>query len=1083
LPGFSRKALAMAEDGENDTTVRVTARRRSSWRRRYVYPLLLILGLAFLAFWVQRKDIADNVIGGYLRSHHVRATYHIDRIGGARQVLSHIVVGDPNKPDLTIERAEVVIRYRLGLPAISRIVLVRPRLYGTYLGGKLSFGEVDRLLYTGKKQPFELPDYSLELKDGRALIETDYGPVGLKAEGKGYLRDGFAGTVAATAPKLALAGCDLAGVTAYGKLTVESRRPAFAGPLRLRSLDCGAGAAQLMNANLGAELRLDRDLAGGQARLSGGTRAARLAEAVASALRLKGSVTYRNGELTAGYDLAVDELAHPQAQLAGFTAGGTVRAGRGFAWLRVESDFSGTGFHPGEGLDRALEQAADSAGDTLLGAVLRKFRGALLREANGSKFSGQASLRRTGKITSLIVPQANLVGGSGASVLSLSRFQYGGGGGGLPRLSGNFATGGRDLPRIEGRITQSGGEGFTAKLAMANYSAEGGSVALPSLAIVSRGDRLGFAGQAILSGDLPGGHAEGLLLPVSGNWSRATGLALWRECTRVAFDSLRFANLTLERHGLTVCPAKGRPIVRYDGGGLKIAAGVPSLDLVGHLGTTPIAIRSGAIGFAYPGTLAARQLLVTLGPRQTATTFAISDLTAQVGKTISGRFGGTDVKLFSVPLDILDAQGRWDYANGRFAITDGAFRLVDRQAEARFAPLVARGATLALKDNLITAQALLREPKTDAAVTRVELRHDLATGRGHADLAVEGLTFGPGLQPETLTPLALGVVANVKGTVTGTGHIAWDEKGVTSSGRFSSDALDFAAAFGPVKGASGTVEFTDLLGLTTAPNQVLKVASVNPGIEVTDGEIAFTLTNGQVLTVNRGTWPFMGGTLTMRPVTLNLGTSEQRAYVLEIRGLEAAQFVERMQLENLSATGTFDGEIPLIFDVEGNGRLQGGHLTSRGGGNISYVGALTYKDLSPMANMAFDALRSLDYQKMDITVDGPLTGEIITHVRFDGVSQGAGAKKNFITRRIGKLPFRFVVSITAPFYQLITNIRAMYDPTMVQDPRALASRGLLLDQNGNVVTDRSQIPAPPAPPPAKTPDEANIQRRESETTP
>ena len=136
-----------------------------------------------------------------------------------------------------------------------------------------------------------------------------------------------------------------------------------------------------------------------------------------------------------------------------------------------------------------------------------------------------------------------------------------------------------------------------------------------------------------------------------------------------------------------------------------------------------------------------------------------------------------------------------------------------------------------------------------------------------------------------------------------------------------------------------------------------------------------------------------------------------------------------------------------------------------------------------MANMAFDALRSLDYRKMDITVDGPLTGEIITHVRFDGVSQGAGAKKNFITRRIGKLPFRFVVSITAPFYQVITNIKSMYDPTMIQDPRELASRGLLVDQNGNVVSDPTKIPAPPTPPPAKTPDEANIQRRESETTP
>jgi hypothetical protein len=119
-----------------------------------------------------------------------------------------------------------------------------------------------------------------------------------------------------------------------------------------------------------------------------------------------------------------------------------------------------------------------------------------------------------------------------------------------------------------------------------------------------------------------------------------------------------------------------------------------------------------------------------------------------------------------------------------------------------------------------------------------------------------------------------------------------------------------------------------------------------------------------------------------------------------------------------------------------------------------------------MANMAFDALRSLDYRGMTVDMNGPLTGEIVTRVRFDGVSQGKGATKNFITRRIGKLPFRFVITITAQFYQLITNIRSMYDPTMVQDPRDLASRGLLVDQNGNVVTDATRVPAPPTPPPS-----------------
>src|SRR5690606_9608272 len=127
----------------------------------------------------------------------------------------------------------------------------------------------------------------------------------------------------------------------------------------------------------------------------------------------------------------------------------------------------------------------------------------------------------------------------------------------------------------------------------------------------------------------------------------------------------------------------------------------------------------------------------------------------------------------------------WRYAEGRLALSDGSFTLADRSPQARFNPLVARGAALALEDNRITAEALLREPQSDRAVTEVELMHDLGSGAGHADLVVGGLLFDAGLQPaasgcaqlasgETVTQplglscLAFGVVSSVRGTITGT---------------------------------------------------------------------------------------------------------------------------------------------------------------------------------------------------------------------------------------------------------------------------------------------------------------------------
>ena len=343
-----------------------------------------------------------------------------------------------------------------------------------------------------------------------------------------------------------------------------------------------------------------------------------------------------------------------------------------------------------------------------------------------------------------------------------------------------------------------------------------------------------------------------------------------------------------------------------------------------------------------------------------------------------------------------------------------------------------------------------------------------------------GLRFDRQLQPDDLSPLALGVIANADGLIAGTGRVGWDEAGVTSSGVLETEEFDFAAAFGPVRGASGRIVFTDLLSLTTAPDQRLSIGSVNPGVEVTDGTLDFALRDWTLLSVEGGRWPFMGGELILREIDLNFGISEQRRYVFEIVGLDAGVFVEQMDIGNLAATGIFDGTVPIVFDASGNGRIDEGELVSRApGGNISYVGELTYEDLSPMADFAFDALRSLDYSRMRLVMEGPLTGEIVTRVRFDGISQGEGTASNFITRRLARLPLRFRINIRAQFYQLINSMKSLYDPAAVRDPREL---GLLSDDGSRLI--RREITGEEAGPEDDPDDpfaaEVTIQEQESE---
>ncbi len=1033
-------------------------------RRRWPMVLGLMIVAAALALgyaWHVRNDLARDVISGRLDKLGLPASYTVESIGTDRQVLSHIVIGDPARPDLTIESAVIAISPRWGAPALGRITLVRPRLFGRYHAGKLSFGSLDRVIFTGSGQPLRLPDLDLAIADGRALMETDTGPIGIKLEGSGGLRGGFSGVVAAVAPRFDADGCRAESASLFGRITVASERPHFSGPLRLAGLTC-QGAA-LRQAAVQLDAVIDSTFDGGEGRLSLKTGAA-----VSGSLRtgsVQGNLAFaaRAGAVTASYDLKARAIQTGQVSIESLGAEGVLRSHENFARYETEGSSQGIGIGIDSGLDRTLAHWQASAANSLAVPLIVQARSAIRRESPGSVLTARYILRRTGNVTSLIVPQGSLTGGSGAVLLGLSRFEMTATGQAGTQFAGNFTTGGAGLPQIAGRAERRTGRDLAMHMSMAQYRAGSASLEVPEMvAVLARSGAVGFAGSARLSGEMPAGRASNLALPVEGSWSPGGGLAVWRKCTALRFDSLTLANLTIQRHDVTVCPQNGGAILRSDARGTRLAAGMASLDLAGRLGSTTIRIASGPVGFAVPGAISARRLDIALGSAANASRFRIGALKGRATSSgsdggFAGQFDGTDVFLNSVPLDILGAGGAWRYVGGHLEIGAAAFRLEDRQGDDRFQPLVARDAGLRLANDAIVAHAALREPRSDRVVSNVTITHNITSGTGHAELAVDGIRFDRSLQPDTLTRRALGVIANARGTVRGHGEITWTAQKVASSGVFSTDSLDFAAAFGPVKGVSGSSVFTDLLGLVTAPDQRLKIASINPGIEAGNGELSFELKPDSVLQINGAHWPFLDGRLSLEPTRMVLGAAETRRYVLGIEGLDAARFLQRMELGNISASGSFDGKLPLVFDENG-GRIEGGLLISRPpGGNVSYVGTLTYKDMGAMANFAFDALKSLDYKQMRIAMDGALEGEIVTRVRFTGVKQGAGARRNFITRRLGNLPIQFNINLRAPFHQLITSFKSIYDPGYVPDPRTLG----LIGADGQPVKRQPPVIQPP----------------------
>ena len=81
----------------------------SAPRRRRIWPLALgalavLLAAGLVMAWLMRERIADNVIAGQIEKFGLPARYEIESIGTDAQVLRNVVIGDPARPDLTIER-------------------------------------------------------------------------------------------------------------------------------------------------------------------------------------------------------------------------------------------------------------------------------------------------------------------------------------------------------------------------------------------------------------------------------------------------------------------------------------------------------------------------------------------------------------------------------------------------------------------------------------------------------------------------------------------------------------------------------------------------------------------------------------------------------------------------------------------------------------------------------------------------------------------------------------------------------------------------------------------------------------------
>jgi hypothetical protein len=632
------------------------------------------------------------------------------------------------------------------------------------------------------------------------------------------------------------------------------------------------------------------------------------------------------------------------------------------------------------------------------------------------------------------IADANVIGPNGARarVFGGSGVTYYWPSNGL-RIDGNIEMAGGGLPNGRVSLRQPApGASMSGVADIAPYAAGGQRLALSPIRFgPAPGGATSLSTQAQLDGAFPGGRVQALRLPIEGRVGRGGSFAFGTSCAVVSFNLFQMSSVQLGAARLPVCPIGPAIVSKGPGGAVTTAARINQPVLNGRIGSSPLHL-AAASGQIVNNRFGFNALAMRLGKPQSPVVFDAAHLAGSfAGSALNGNFGGAKATIGNVPLLLSDGTGTWRFRNGSLAV-NSALTVSDKDANPRFYPLRSNDVRFTLAGDYVRATGGLHNPATGVLVSNVNIEHRLSSGAGHALLDVPGLKFGPGFQPEQITRLTQGVIALVNGTVSGTGRIDWSGGGkVTSTGDFSTANLDLAAPFGPVTGIRGNIHFSDLLGLKTDPHQTMTVASINPGILVENGVIHYQLLPGQLVKIERGEWPFMGGRLILQETVLNFGRPSAKRLTFQVEGFDAHAFVSSLGFKELDATGKFNGVLPMIFDENG-GRIVGGRLDSQGPGSLQYVGTVSKANLGTMGNIAFNALKDLRFKSMIIRLDGDLAGEFAARLNIDGAGIGQSTQTQRIIRSLlAKIPLHLNVTITGPFRALIATAKSVSDPRQV----------------------------------------------------
>jgi hypothetical protein len=343
--------------------------------------------------------------------------------------------------------------------------------------------------------------------------------------------------------------------------------------------------------------------------------------------------------------------------------------------------------------------------------------------------------------------------------------------------------------------------------------------------------------------------------------------------------------------------------------------------------------------------------------------------------------------------------------------------LADTRAPPRVAKLALDGSFEAVGGELsFDATAASRNRQLELTLRGT---HELATGSGQASVALKPVEFeAGGLQPAALSPLLGRSIEAARGGVEARGSIAWGgEGGLRGSLDLALRDLSVSSEQGSFDRLNSAIHITGPWPLSTPPGQLVSVARVDFGLELTNGLVSFQIRPDGVLDLASAEWTFAGGKIRTRGL-MDLTAATQKL-TLTLDGVDLASLLALVDLKGLSGSGRLEGKIPVVrhdgtLEIR-NGRLSGG----KEGGWIRYRAAPGIAGMAGRQagmDVALAALENFHYDELVATLNGDTAGPVSVSVRLVGKNPD-----RFADRKVD-----FTLNLEAHLVDLLREETAVY---------------------------------------------------------